>query len=94
VADNRLGIGAKIAADLNPNENVRVICIYTKDFNDKGDVRRVVLELDKLGLLPRDRKRSIYYKCDAYTYLQIMSDNPYGLSASLYPSKDFLEGPK
>jgi hypothetical protein len=94
VSENRFGIGAKIAADLGQNEDVRVICIYTKDFNDKEDVRRVVLELNRLDLLPRDKKRSIYYKCDAFTILQLMSGNPYGLSTSLYASRDFLDRPK
>jgi hypothetical protein len=89
VAEDRLGIGAKVAADGDLGA-VRVICVYTKDFSDKQDIRRVILELDRLNLLPKDKKKSIYYKCDAYSYLDIMSSNPYGLSASLYASKDFL----
>jgi hypothetical protein len=93
VAENRLGIGAKVAAD-GDTGTVRVICIYTKDFNNKQDIQRVILELDRSQLLPRDKNKSIYYKCDAYSYLNIMSGNSYGLSASLYASKDFLSDHK
>jgi Domain of unknown function (DUF1917) len=88
-ADNLLGIGAKVAAN-SEDGAVRLICVYTKDFNDKQDVKRVVVELNRLNLLPTDKKRSIYYKCDAYTLLGILSGNPYKLAASLYASKDFL----
>lgn len=57
-----------------------VICVYTKDFTNLTDVKRVLSNLDKLNIL----KKPIVYKCDAYTHLEIMSDNPYKLRASLY----------
>jgi hypothetical protein len=89
VADNFLGIAAKIAT-YEEGKVIRLICVYTKDFDDMADVRRVALELQDLKLLPRAKNRFIYYKCDAYTHLDIMSDNEYGLAASLYCSKDIL----
>jgi hypothetical protein len=86
VIENKLGTAAKIATDGSP----RLICVYTEDFSDEADVKRVVQQLEKLGLLPKDPNRSIYYKCDAYTHLDIGSGNEYGLQASLYASKDVL----
>ena len=35
---------------------------------------------------------TIYYKCDAYTYLGINSGNDYKLRASLYSSEEILNG--
>jgi hypothetical protein len=86
VIANKLGTAAKIAAD-GPT---RLICIYTKDFSDTADVRRVVEAMVALGLTSKDAARPIYYKCDAFTYLDIGSGNPYGIPASLYNSKDIL----
>ena len=91
VAEARLGISAKIATD---GEDVRLICIYTANFNDKEDVARVLQEIAAMDLLPRDSKRGIYYKADAYTHLGIEGNNEYGLRASLYGSKDFTLHPK
>jgi hypothetical protein len=36
--------------------------------------------------------RPIYYKCDAFTYLDITSKNEYGLKASMFSSRDVLSG--
>jgi hypothetical protein len=92
VSENRLGVAAKIAIKSSGgDDSARLICIYTKDFDDKSDLQRVLLELQKMGLLPQDTRRSIYYKCDAYTHLEIMSGNEYGLQASLYSSKEILK---
>ncbi|MCJ1310056.1 hypothetical protein MMC25_003717 [Agyrium rufum] len=90
----------------NRNGNVRrrrrvrsdssLICVYTKDFSDLQDVKRVLDGLIVLGLvspLSADgRQRGIFYKCDAYTHLGIESNNNYGLKASLYSSRDMLSG--
>lgn len=51
------------------------------------DVRRVLDELLDLELCRRDGK-PIYYKCDAYTYLNLSSNNEYKLRASLYSSAE------
>jgi len=91
-ADNRLGIGAKISTGLDGDRKERLICVYTKDFSDMDDVRRVLQALVDIGLVPEDG-RGIYYKCDAYTYLEINSGNEYGLAASLYSSKEMLKWP-
>jgi len=88
-ADGQLGIAAKVATDPGEaDEAPRLICIYTKDFSDMEDVKRVLEKLLDLGLVGRER--SIYYKCDAYTHLAINSGNEYGFKASLYASKDIF----
>ena len=89
-ADNRLGIGAKISTGLDDDRKERLICIYTKDFSDMDDVRRVLQALVDMDLVSGDG-RGIYYKCDAYTYLEINSGNEYGLAASLYSSKEMTK---
>jgi len=91
-ADNRLGIGAKISTGLDDDRKERLICVYTKDFSDMDDIRRVLQTLVDMDLVPEDG-RGLYYKCDAYTHLEINSGNEYGLAASLYSSKEMLRGP-
>jgi hypothetical protein len=87
VVEGNLGTGAKIATD----SSTRLVCVYTKDFSDEADIKRVVQQLKNLNLLPsKETNKSIYYKCDAYTYLDIGAGNEYGLQASLYNSKDVL----
>ncbi|KAL1968236.1 hypothetical protein VTN77DRAFT_2071 [Rasamsonia byssochlamydoides] len=92
-----LGVEAKVATDTTDDgagggdSSGRLIAVYTRDFEDKEDVRRVLLKLVDLGLVDEE-KRPIYYKCDAYTYLEIKSKNPYGLKASMFSSRDVLAG--
>ncbi|KAF3046757.1 hypothetical protein E8E11_005854 [Didymella keratinophila] len=88
VITDRLGPTAKVASDEGKDE--RLICVYTKDFRDKDDILRVLRELEDLGLLGQDR--SIYYKSDAFTYLDLYSStaSKYGLQASLYNSSKML----
>lgn len=98
VADDRLGCTAKVAtaghsrasSSANATSKVRLICVYTRDFSNLEDVRRVLDELCELGLASREGN-GIYYKCDAYTYLGIESDNKYKLKASLYSSRELLK---
>lgn len=99
VVDGRLGDTAKVAPADPPNPFVpapkkqtsRLICVYTKDFSDLEDVKRVLGELIELGLAPRNASDgAIYYKADAFTYLGLDALNPYGLKASLYSSKDIM----
>ncbi|KAH0366973.1 DUF1917-domain-containing protein, partial [Aureobasidium melanogenum] len=98
VVDGRLGDTAKVAPADPPNpfgaaqkqQASHLICVYTRDFSDLDDVRRVLEELIELGLAPRAADGAIYYKTDAYTYLDIDSSNSYGLKASLYSSKDII----
>lgn len=91
VTENRLGTAAKVATDDgSPDAATRLTCVYTKDFTDTDDVLRVLEELVKMGLV-EEHSRGIYYKCDAYTWLDIYRDNEYGLPASIYSSKEMLD---
>jgi hypothetical protein len=85
VMDARLGPTAKVATD-DGRPGERLICIYTKDFRDENDVLRVLQEIKTMDLLPSGR--SIYYKSDAFTYLDLYKETAqeYGLQASLYTS--------
>ncbi|KAL1593899.1 hypothetical protein SLS60_010632 [Paraconiothyrium brasiliense] len=90
VISNRLGPTAKVAPDQGKSGE-RLICIYTKDFRDKHDVLRVLRELVSMGVV-NQRNKPVYYKPDAYTYLDIYkaSAAEYGLQASLYSSQRLL----
>ena len=94
-ANGELGFAAKVATD-SGSEAARLICIYTEDFGDKADVKRVLERLLGMGLVNRNgaitEGWAIYYKADAYTYLDIMSKNVWGLKPSLYSSRDVLAG--
>ena len=63
VREGRLGPSAKVAtAKPNPNardKEMRVICVFTEDFNDQKDVRRIEKELRALGV-----KNRMIYKLD------------------------------
>jgi len=88
--NNELGTVAKVAPDNGEPGKVRLICIYTKDFNDLGDVERVVRKMRNLGLVTTSGK-PIYYKPNAYTYLELNSDNRWSIKTSLYSSADVLK---
>jgi hypothetical protein len=66
-----------------------VICVYTKDFSDLTDVKRVLSNLIELNIVSKATK--ISYKCDAYTHLGIMSENLLKLRASLYSSEEIRD---
>lgn len=98
--EGRLGCGAKVAVDDEvEGKPERLICIYTEDFSDLADVKRVLGEMRVLGLVKDGSPgkwggnnngggRVVYYKCDAYTHLDIMSGNEYKIKASIYNSRD------
>lgn len=89
--DGRLGSASKVATDAGDGKPERLICIYTDDFSDFKDVKRVLKEMRRLGLVSSEKgAKWIYYKIDAYTYLGITSDNDYNLKASKYSSRDVL----
>ncbi|KAL8833450.1 MAG: hypothetical protein Q9170_004259 [Blastenia crenularia] len=97
--NRELGTAAKVAPDNGDGDRTpRLICIYTKDFSDKEDVKRVLERLVELGLVKRNsagvEERATYYKADAFTELGLNSGNEWGLKPSLYASKDFLGGGK
>ncbi|KAF2200835.1 DUF1917-domain-containing protein [Delitschia confertaspora ATCC 74209] len=90
IIDNRLGPTAKIATN-GGKPGSRLICVYTKDFRDTDDVLRVLKELVSMGLVDT-ASQGIYYKSDAYTYLDIYGHNAseVGLQASMYSSQKML----
>ncbi|RDA82845.1 hypothetical protein CP532_0942 [Ophiocordyceps camponoti-leonardi (nom. inval.)] len=88
-ANNELGIAAKVAprSPVHDQRRDQVLCVYTADFQDMADVGRVLQVLRELKLV-NARSRPIYYKPDVFTYIGISHGNPWGLSASIYSSKD------
>lgn len=92
--DDTLPASKDDASDGNAGDgDRRLVCIYTYDFTDRNDVQRVLVAMKELGLLDRDAGGGvavIYYKCDAYTYLDISSGNEYKLKASLWSSRDLM----
>lgn len=64
--NNDLGIAAKVAPNDGDPEKQRLMCIYTKDFSDMEDVKRVVQKLKSLGLV-EIKSKPIYYKCGMYS---------------------------
>jgi hypothetical protein len=86
-----LGYAAKVATDAGGAQKARLICVYTKDYRDREDIKRVLMSLMELGLV-RKGERPVYYKCDVLTYLEIMSGNPYGLKPTLCSSADVMNG--
>lgn len=94
-----LGTAAKVAPDNDDGDRKpRLICVYTKDFSDMEDVKRVLERMIELGLVKRKgtagAEQGIYYKADVFTELGITSGNEWGLKPSLYSSKELLEGGK
>lgn len=92
VVADELGTVAKVATKdgAERSERGRLICVYTRDFGEDKDVRRVVRRLRDIGLVRDDGAGDVWYKCDYYTYLGIGSGNEYGLRASLYGSREML----
>lgn len=67
-ARGELGIAAKVATDDGKGDRVpRLICVYTADFSDRGDVRTVLERLAEMGLVggrgDSGVERLVYYKC-------------------------------
>ncbi|GAA1028056.1 MULTISPECIES: putative phosphothreonine lyase domain-containing protein [Amycolatopsis] len=80
VLTGSLGPSAKVAtAKPNPNATnprARLICVYTADWRDRGDVRRVLRTLRGLGVSWR-----LSYKTDEAT-----TSGQYGPGSSIYVS--------
>ncbi|KAI4864516.1 DUF1917-domain-containing protein [Hypoxylon rubiginosum] len=90
-ANNELGIAAKVAPRSTTDKRTdRLICVYTADFSDTKDVRRVAEKLKQLGLIQSNR-RPLYYKPDVYTYLGIAHGNPWEIRASIYDTTSMLK---
>ena len=73
-----LGVSSKVSAR-DDNVGSHVICVYTKDFTDRGDVDRVRNGLRRLGI-----KWKVGYKPDIYTYCDIYKGNSWNIRPSLY----------
>lgn len=77
-ARNDLGTAAKVAADEGKGNRVpRLVCVYTRDFADMADVKRVLWQLVEMELVQRPARdpkgvRSIYYKCGMYSVFDPM----------------------
>ncbi|KAI9775391.1 MAG: hypothetical protein M1839_001246 [Geoglossum umbratile] len=64
-AEGQLGTAAKVStADGKDNDTLGtfLICIYTSDFTDKADVKRVLTKMVSLGLAGKNG-RPVSYKC-------------------------------
>ncbi|KAL8945197.1 MAG: hypothetical protein Q9211_000278 [Gyalolechia sp. 1 TL-2023] len=97
--NRELGTAAKAAPDNGDGDRApRLICVYTKDFSDLEDVKRVLERMLELGLVKGKgvggAEKGIYYKVDAFTELGVSSGNEWGLKPSLYASKALLDGGK
>ena len=66
-AAGELGMAAKVATDDGSGDNnARLICLYTEDFGDREDNKRVLKRMREIGLLAA-AGRDIYYKCGKYS---------------------------
>lgn len=86
-----LGIQAKVAVKAPGEHRPRLIAVYTRDFADKEDIKRVLVKLVDMGLADKPPKGQIYYKCDAHTYLDIFAKNKWGISPSMHSSGNMLK---
>ena len=103
-ARGELGFSAKVApglgAEAAPN---LLICVYLRDFNRRGEVRRVLLRLDALLPPPPANSKSNnsraprYLACsnwgfkpDVHTSLGINGGNKWKLKATIYSRKAVL----
>ena len=91
--NGHLGVAAKVATDDGEAGNkARLIAIYTRDYEDREDVKRVLKKLVELNLVRRG-ERPIYYKRDALTYLDAVKvqfqDKPEVYNHFLDIMKDF-----
>jgi len=76
--DGELGVDAKVSTVAQGTSEF-VICVYTKNYLDVDDVKRVRKKLAELGFTQR-----LYYKPDIYTYLKIYRKTFPGIRASRY----------
>jgi hypothetical protein len=72
-----LGISAKVSP--REDSDSHLICIYTRDYTDKGDVDKVRGGLQRLGM-----KGPIGYKPDIYTHCRVYRENPWGIPPTRY----------
>lgn len=83
-AAGQLGDEVKISG-VAPGRDDQVVCVYTRDYLDEADVRRVRGALCVLGL--RLRRRRMLYKPDIHTHLQLYSRGQGSLRPSVYEAE-------
>ena len=94
VAEGKLGTSAKVSTSEFPRptepgcahisvdllrKETHVICVYTRDYHDLGDVFRVRHQLFQMGF-----QSELHYKPDIYTYCRLYEGNPWQISTSMY----------
>ena len=83
-AKNELGIAAKVEPRPDPStqylpggveyqQQQRLICVYTVDFADVADVRRVARRLRELGLVP-PRGKPLFYKPGQFQFRSVQAN--------------------
>ena len=89
--NGQLGIGSKVSTKFHLENMISsnyVICVYTKDYRDKENVKYILQQLRKIGIT-----HTLYYKADITTLKGIYSSNtPLTKKigkASMYCSKEF-----
>ena len=96
--EGELGHAAKVATDDGSGDRARLICAYNEDYANEAEVRKTLECLVRMGLVerpgPAKTNRGIYYKADAFTWLDIFSKNEWGLKPSMYSSKEILQSTK
>ncbi|GMI18535.1 hypothetical protein TrLO_g14888 [Triparma laevis f. longispina] len=60
-------------------KNKVAICVFTDDFTDKADIKRVMNELERLGLI----KLSPYLP-DVHVQMGVMAGNQYKITPGIY----------
>jgi hypothetical protein len=90
VSEGKLGTAANFVtrqpssrATYIGDEKSHVICIYTKDFTNKEDVKRVFNMLREIGL-----KGKLHYKADIFTHLNLYSGNEFGIDVVMYSAAE------
>ncbi|XP_031568577.1 uncharacterized protein LOC116303216 isoform X1 [Actinia tenebrosa] len=81
VVAGKLGMTTKVSTK-NPPKKSHVICVYTENFTNKDDVRRVEKGLRDLGFYGK-----MSYKADIYTILGIYVNNDFGIAPTIFKSE-------
>lgn len=63
----------------NKDDNQHVICVYVDDFTNEQEVKGLRQDLRSIGVT-----WGIGFKLDAYTYLDIYRNNPWGIRPNRY----------
>jgi len=83
-AQGKLGCKSQIKPSKTTASYESIVClIHTKDFEDKDDIRRVLMALQDLGFTLRSG-----YKPEVFTLLGIKSNNEWRLPSTIYSVKE------